>query len=142
MKVDGSCHCGFIKFEAEVDPAKVRICHCTDCQTLSGSAFRTVLPVPKEHFRMLSGQPKIYVKTAESGSRRAQTFCPECGTPIYASAVSDPPSYNIRVGTLRQRAELPPRAQVWCRSALGWVMDAASVSEAPKESLHQRGPGT
>ncbi|MCG6877254.1 MAG: GFA family protein [Betaproteobacteria bacterium] len=137
MKVDGGCHCGFIKYEAEVDPEKVMICHCTDCQTLSGSAFRTVLPVPKERFRMLSGQPKIYVKIAESGSKRAQAFCPECGTPIYASAVSDPPSFNVRVGTLRQRAELPPKAQFWCRSALGWVMDAA-----PKQSLHQRGAGT
>jgi len=142
MKVDGSCHCGYIRYEAEVDPEQVRICHCTDCQTLSGSAFRTVLPVPKEHFKMLGGQPKVYVKTAESGSKRAQTFCPECGTPIYASAVSDTPSYNIRVGTLRQRAELPPKSQVWCRSALGWVMDPASVSDAPVESKHQRGPGT
>ena len=142
MKVDGGCHCGFITYEAEVDPEQVRICHCTDCQTLSGSAFRTVLPVPKEHFRMLGGQPKVYVKTAESGSRRAQSFCPECGTPIYASAVSDPPNFNIRVGTLRQRAELPPKAQVWCRSALRWVMDPASMSEAPSQTKHQRGPGT
>jgi len=142
MKVDGSCHCGFIKYEAEVDPEQVRVCHCTDCQTLSGSAFRTVVPVSKEHFRMLGGQPKIYVKTAESGSKRAQSFCPECGTPIYAAAVSDTPSYNIRVGTLRQRAELPPKAQVWCRSALGWVMDPAALSEAPAQTKHPRGPGT
>ena len=42
MKIDGGCHCGYIAYEAEVDPDKVRICHCTDCQTLSGSAFRTV----------------------------------------------------------------------------------------------------
>jgi hypothetical protein len=44
MKIDGSCHCDRISFEAEVDPATVVICHCTDCQTLSGSAFRTVAP--------------------------------------------------------------------------------------------------
>ena len=31
MKVDGACHCGSIRYEAEVDPAKVIICHCTDC---------------------------------------------------------------------------------------------------------------
>jgi hypothetical protein len=44
MKIDGGCHCGYIAYEAEADPAKTYICHCTDCQTLSGSAFRTVLP--------------------------------------------------------------------------------------------------
>ena len=42
MKISGRCHCGAVRFEAEVDPAEVLICHCTDCQTLSGSAFRTV----------------------------------------------------------------------------------------------------
>jgi hypothetical protein len=142
MKIDGGCHCGLIRYEAEVDPGKSMICHCTDCQTLSGSAFRTVLPVPKEHFRLLSGAPKIYVKIGESGSPRAQAFCAECGTPIYASAVSDPPNFNLRVGSIRQRAELPPKAQFWCRSALPWVMEPASVAEAPRESLHPRGPGS
>jgi hypothetical protein len=142
MKIDGGCHCGLIRYEAEVDPEKSMICHCSDCQTLSGSAFRTVVPVPKEHFRLLSGSPKIYVKIGDSGAKRAQAFCAECGTPIYASAVSDPPSFNLRVGSIWQRAELPPRAQFWCRSALPWVMEPASVSEAPKESLHPRGPGS
>ncbi len=40
MKIDGHCYCGEITFEAEVDPNGLNICHCTDCQTLSGSAFR------------------------------------------------------------------------------------------------------
>ncbi len=40
MQIDGACHCGNIAFEAEVDPETVRICHCTDCQTMSGSLFR------------------------------------------------------------------------------------------------------
>jgi len=37
MHVEGNCHCGQIKFRAEVDPDQVEICHCTDCQTLSRS---------------------------------------------------------------------------------------------------------
>jgi hypothetical protein len=36
MKIDGRCHCGYITYEAEIDPEKVMICHCADCQTLSG----------------------------------------------------------------------------------------------------------
>jgi Glutathione-dependent formaldehyde-activating enzyme len=70
MKIDGHCHCGEIAFEAEVDPNAVNICHCTDCQTLSGSAFRINIPAPAEHFVLLSGTPKSYVKTAESGNQR------------------------------------------------------------------------
>ena len=84
MKVDGGCHCGHIRYEAEVDPDKVVICHCTDCQTLSGSAFRTVVPTNEGTFKLLAGEPKVYVKTGESGNKRVQTFCPDCGSPIYS----------------------------------------------------------
>ena len=121
MKIDGGCHCGAIRYEADIDPDKVTICHCTDCQTLSGSAFRTVVPAPKAGFRITKGQPKIYVKTADSGNKRVQSFCAECGTPIYSSAVEDPPVYSIRLGTARQRAQLMPRVECFRRSALGWT---------------------
>jgi hypothetical protein len=133
MRVEGGCHCGNIAYEAEVDPAKVGVCHCTDCQILSSSAFSTFVPVPKEAFRLSKAQPKIYVKTAQSGTRRAQAFCAECGTRIYASAESDPQAFNLRVGTVRQRAALPPKVQVWCRSALPWVMDLGSVDKLPTQ---------
>jgi hypothetical protein len=102
MKIDGRCHCGNIAFEAEVDPATVVICHCTDCQTLSGSAFRTVVPTMEGSFRLLSGTPKAYVKIGESGNRREQTFCPNCGSPIYSGPVGDGAKVvSLRVGTSR-----------------------------------------
>jgi len=124
MKIDGRCHCGFITFEAEIDPEKVWLCHCTDCQTLSGSAFRAVTSTRKGAFTLLSGEVKTYGKTGSSGARRCHAFCPECGSPIYSTSESDGPKvYNLRVGTIRQRWELAPRAQIWCRSALPWTTD-------------------
>ena len=74
MKIDGGCHCGYITYVAEIDPDKVGICHCTDRQTLSGSAFRTSVPAARDAFSLRTGQPKIYVKTAESGAKRAALF--------------------------------------------------------------------
>ena len=135
MKVDGSCHCGRVTYEAEVDPAKVLICHCTDCQTLSGGAFRTVVRVPTDAFRLLSGEPKIYVKQADSGNKLAQAFCPECGSPIYGShAGDDRKFYGIRVATLRQRAALSPKLQIWCRSALPWVGDLDDIKKVERHA--------
>ena len=133
MRIDGSCHCGRLTYEADIDPDKVGVCHCTDCQTLSGSAFVAFVPVAKGAF-WLSGEPHIYVKTAESGNRRAQAFCPDCGTRLYASAEKDPPFFNLRLGTVRQRAMLAPKTQHWCRSALPWVMQLGAVKQHPKSA--------
>jgi hypothetical protein len=79
MKIDGHCHCGEITFEAEVDPTALTICHCTDCQTITGSAFRANITAPAEHFVLKSGTAKTYVKTAGSGNKRPQAFCGTCG---------------------------------------------------------------
>lgn len=133
MKVHGRCHCGQITYEAEVDPEKVSACHCTDCQMLSGSAYRVSVQVPRDQFRLLSGELRIYIKTADSGNRRAQAFCPDCGTPVYSSAVTEPTAYSLRVGCLDRRADLPPRKQIWCRSSLPWAMNLEKVAKVDRK---------
>ena len=129
MKITGGCHCGAITYEAEVDADRVTICHCTDCQTLSGSAFRVVVPAKAGGLRLLTGEPKIYMKTAQSGRKRTQVFCPNCGTPLYSGDVTNSQSFSIRVGTAQQRAELLPKRQVWRRSALGWTMHIEPITQ-------------
>ena len=86
MRIDGSCACGTITIEGEADPADVSICHCTDCQTGTGSAFRVSVLVRGASFKM-TGQPTDYLKTtADSGTPRIQAFCPNCGSPIYSTS--------------------------------------------------------
>jgi hypothetical protein len=134
MKIDGGCHCGFIKYEAEAEPEQAAICHCTDCQTLSGSAFRTVVPVSSDAFRMTAGEPTIYIKTADSGNQRQQAFCPKCGSPIFSAPPdAGPKVYMIRVGTIRQRDRFVPRLQYWSRSKQPWVDDFSSARELEKQ---------
>src|SRR5712692_8595618 len=108
MKVTGRCHCGQISFAAEIDPAQVRVCHCTDCQTLTGTAFRPAVPSLPGSFMLQSGSA-LYAYAAASAP--------------------NPPFYGLRIGTLDRRAELKPAAQFWCRSALPWSMDLTGVPQ-------------
>jgi hypothetical protein len=113
MKIDGACHCRNITYEAEVAPDEVEICHCTDCQTLSASAFRVVVPVPTKDFRILTGTPKNYTKTAESGRKRWMGFCPECSTQLYATdAKGESKVYNLRVGTIPSTRPAPTETSI------------------------------
>ena len=134
MKVNGKCHCGAISYGATVDPQRVTICHCTDCQALTGSAYRVSVPAASDSFSLRSGSPAIYVKTAENGAKRAQAFCSTCGSPLYTYAANaDVVSYGLRVGCIEQRRELPPRQQKWCSSALEWSMDIAHLPGRERE---------
>ena len=120
MRIDGSCHCGLITFTAEVDPSRVVVCHCSDCQVLSGSPFRIIVPAPLRSF-VVHGEPKRYVKVADSGNRRVQAFCPECATPLFGVATENAEYVTIRLGCIKQRAALTPHAQIWTHSSLPWI---------------------
>jgi hypothetical protein len=136
MKIDGACHCGTIRIEGEADPERTQICHCTDCQTSTGTAFRISIPVAGSTFKM-TGQPTYYVKTsADSGIPRLQAFCGKCGTPIFSTTVGDgvQPVYTVRVGMLRQRDQLLPRRQQWFRSHRPWVTDLAAVPKSETQA--------
>ena len=136
MRVSGQCHCGFITVEGEADPEKVSICHCTDCQTRTGSAFGMAVPIPGETFRM-TGQPTTYLKTtADSGRPRLQAFCPKCGSSIYSTTPGEgqQASYMVRVGILAQRDQLTPKRQNWFRSASSWVTNLDGVPKNQKQA--------
>ena len=129
MKVDGGCHCGKIAYEAEIDPEKVAICHCTDCQTGSGSAYRTNVPSMKNSFRLLSGEPRIYMKTAESGNRRAQGFCADCGTPLtYEWEGAD---VEVAIGAFDDPAAIKPVMQIQTQDKLPWFGELDGLPGRP-----------
>jgi hypothetical protein len=121
VNVDGECHCGKIRFTARVNPEWVFVCHCADCQALSGSAFRAGVAVSDDSFKLMSGDPKVYKFKADSGIERVRAFCPDCGTPIYAADARDLRYLMIPITTTKQKHELRPQMQLWCRSALSWV---------------------
>jgi hypothetical protein len=135
MKIEGACHCGYVTFAAEIDPETAAICHCTDCQTLSGSAFRTAVRSRPGTFELRSGTPTLYVKTtAESGTKREHAFCPRCGTSIYATSLGgEPKIHSLRLGTLRPRDAATPKREIWARSRVAWLEGLGALASIEKQ---------
>jgi hypothetical protein len=134
MHVDGECHCGHVTFEAEIDPQAVSICHCTDCQSLTGSPFRVTVICSGEQIRIQSGSPKIYAKTGDNGRKRLQHFCADCGSPLFTSGEGvQTDDWGIRWGSIRQRDRLKPVRQIWCRSAAPWIKDVQGLPARPMD---------
>ena len=134
MHITGQCHCGFVTYEAEIEPSKVTICHCTDCQQLTGSAYRVTASTERDCFHITRGRPKLYVKIGDTGAKRLQFFCDNCGAPVYVTGEgADADKVGIRLGTIDQRRELVPTKQSWCQSALPWVNDIGDLSTRETE---------
>ena len=133
MHIVGQCHCGRVSYEADIDPAKVSICHCTDCQSLTGSAYRVNVKCHGGQVRLAGAAPKVYAKIGDNGRTRFQHFCANCGSPLFTSGEEGADDWGIRWGSIRQRDQLRPARQIWCRSAVPWLDDVTELPGRPTD---------
>src|SRR5947209_2528908 len=115
----GGCLCGAVRYECSGEPVFALLCHCRDCQRQSGSAYAAAVRVPAASFRVTRGEPKLYVKTSDSGNQVTRTFCPECGCMLFLQVSARPDLVGIRVGTL-DPIWLRPEADILVKSARPW----------------------
>lgn len=87
-------------------------------------------PAPADSFH-LKGRPKTYAKRGDSGDWVTTAFCGECGTALYSAKGDAPTYFNLRLGAVKQRAELPPKMQGFCRLAMPWAHDLTGVRRLP-----------
>ncbi len=135
MRIHGTCHCGAVRYEAEVDPDKVILCHCADCQQFAGAPYRAMVR-PLSGTLEITGTPTHYTKTADSGRQRVQAFCGTCGSHLYACDPGEAQdNLSLRIGAIAERHELgAPMRQLWTDSALSWAFDLSAVPGAGQQS--------
>lgn len=134
MEIDGQCHCGRVTFSAEINPEAVSVCHCTDCQMLTGSPFRVTVLCSGHAVRLSGEPPKVYGKRGDNGRMRFQHFCGDCGSPLFSSGEGDATDdWGIRWGSISQRDGLRPARQIWCQSAALWIDAVPGLPGRPKD---------
>ena len=118
--IEGGCLCGAVRYEADAEPRFVGVCHCSDCQRFTGSAFATVVAVPSSTLKV-SGTLKTFSKQGDSGKIIHRRFCPECGSGLMDEADAMPDMAMINAGTLDERSWVTPQSEIYCDSAQRWV---------------------
>jgi hypothetical protein len=120
MDIEGGCLCGAVRYHASSDPLRVVVCHCTNCQKQSGTAFSIVVAIRSDSLRII-GSPVTYSDQSEDGSEVLRRFCGRCGSPLVSEAASRPGLAFIKAGTLDDPGWLAPQAHIWCQSSQPWV---------------------
>jgi hypothetical protein len=136
MKLEGGCLCGKVRYSADAEPIFVGVCHCTNCQKGTGSAFNSVIAVPKPAISM-TGALSTYEGRGDTGSATYKRFCPECGSPVAEEAAIMADVVMIPTGTLDDPGAIKPVMQIYCDSGQSWALLGGEVQRFPK----MPGPG-
>lgn len=140
----GQCLCGAVKITisgepvAVVSPRRTRpdtsaasheltniiqaLCHCRDCQRISGSAFGFNWVVPAAQLSVI-GTPKEYTSTADSGNPVTSHFCGNCGTTLWREGPATQGMTYVKGGMLDGAAAegAKPVAEIFTKSRLPWL---------------------
>ncbi|KAF3889109.1 MULTISPECIES: GFA family protein [Nostocales] len=117
----GGCQCGEIRYEIRAEPLTLYLCHCTECQKQSSSAFGMSLTVPRDAVVIVQGHPKAWTRGADSGREVKCLFCDNCGTRLFHQRSYNQQTINVKAGTLDDTSWLRPVGNLWTRSAQPWV---------------------
>jgi hypothetical protein len=98
----------------------VHACHCTDCQTLSGSAFGMSMVLNRSDVELTKGEVVINDFTA-SRNRMHRHHCAACGVAVWFSSPGYEGIIAIKPGTLDDTSSLRPIAHMWAKSAQKWL---------------------
>lgn len=132
MTIEGGCRCGAVRYTLALDdPPRTYACHCTDCQTWSGSAFSQQVVVTEDALHA-SGPITIYALTSPSGRISRQRMCEICHTRIFNTNSARPGIAVVRAGTLDRSNELIVTAHIWTRSKQPWLELAEGVPAWPE----------
>ena len=135
-ELSGGCLCGAVRYTVrEGMRMQPYACHCTDCQSRTGSGF-------SEH--MLFALPDLTIEgeldeghyTQPSGARSTIFGCAVCKARLYATNDERVGMASLRCGTLDDSAALDIRHHIWVRSKQPWIglaADAATMDEQPRE---------
>jgi hypothetical protein len=130
-QIAGGCLCGKVRYSASGEPAFVGICHCTDCQKFTGSAFAVVVGVPKDALT-ITGNLSTYGKPGDTGKTIERKFCPNRGASIADEASALPGIVMLGAGTLDDASWVKPAMQIYCDSAQPWVDLHGEMQRFPK----------
>ncbi len=117
----GGCLCGEIRYTFSEEKPVHYLCHCADCQRVSGAAYSANIFVRAASVE-IQGSPQKYQIQADSGRMATRLRCPSCGSQVFSEPTLCPDCLVIKAGTLDDPKSFAPDMHIWCDSAMPWAL--------------------
>jgi hypothetical protein len=106
------------------------------CRKVSGSNYSTNIIVPNSAFKLVSGEPKNYTFTQESGLKFTTMFCENCGSAIGKSQTGGKEFEGLTLvfaGSLDEMGDAnkyKPNGEIWIKHRVSWLASVDGAVQA------------
>ena len=104
----GGCLCGAVRIVATGRPYRVGLCHCMDCRKHHGALFGATANFPADAVTI----------AGETGAYAGRSFCPRCGSPVFARSGDE---IEVHLGALDAPDQLAPSYESWTIRREAWL---------------------
>ena len=121
VDLTASCACGAVSVRFAGKVLSMFMCSCEDCQRATGTGHSAiVLARPAEV--TITGASHSFARPANSGATLTRSFCPRCGTPLFAVSSRAPDVLMLPVGLFGAAAAdwYVPNQLIFARSHRDW----------------------
>ena len=131
MDIKGGCLCGAVRYAATVEQATATVCHCRDCQKFTGSAFATLVAVPKEALT-IDGSDADLQQPRRQRQADPAPFLSAMRRLARRGVVGRPGMLILNVGTFDDPQAVKPGREIFRDDALPWVQVEGDVPRFAK----------
>lgn len=129
---EGQCQCGQVSYRLTGESVACFVCHCSECQRQSASAFGMALWLRNFHKDVVGRDLGVWVRTTPSDKRLVCEFCRECGTRMFHQMSDQDDTLSVKPGTLNTTVGLEPVAHIWTSRAQSWVQLPPRILSYPQ----------
>lgn len=129
----GGCQCGATRYESSGEPLALYVCHCTECQKQSASAFGMSFIVPRSGFRVTRGAPNFWTRPTDSGRHLRCAFCPNCGSRLWHEREGFPDTVSLKAGSLDAPVDMANAIHIWTSRKLPGMSIPSGAEQFPEE---------
>ena len=128
----GHCQCKRVCYEFDGSPLTCYACHCTDCQSSTGSAFTLSMIVNQSDVSVIKGDVAVASFT-HNGAEIERHCCANCGSALWFAGKEYPGILALKPGAFDDASWFAPIAHLWVRSKQPWLVLDSSIRQYEKQ---------
>lgn len=123
--LNGSCLCGDVSYSVQERFEAFYLCHCEQCQKVTGSAFASNILTSFDNLEWLSGESNI-VNYKDKVRDFSKAFCGNCGAGV-PHINSKKTHWVVPVGSLIDAPASSPTANLFRTESPDWLAEGLAA---------------